>query len=170
MNHLNHKPEKKILAVDDEPSMRRLLEISLRQAGYQPVLAANGREALDILRTNGADLVVSDLHMPGMGGIQLLEAMRAETIETPVIIVTAQGEISSAVTAMKLGAVDYILRPFDLETLELAISRALSLTRLKLENTFLREQKTDETLVGDSDVMQRLKATLAQVAPEKATV
>lgn len=170
MNHLNHKPEKKILAVDDEPSMRRLLEISLRQAGYQPVLAANGREALDILRTNAADLVVSDLHMPGMGGIQLLEAMRAETIETPVIIVTAQGEISSAVTAMKLGAVDYILRPFDLETLELAISRALSLTRLKLENTFLREQKADETLVGDSDVMQRLKATLAQVAPEKATV
>lgn len=167
---MNHKPEKKILAVDDEPSMRRLLEISLRQAGYQPVLAANGREALDILRTNGADLVVSDLHMPGMGGIQLLEAMRAETIETPVMIVTAQGEISSAVTAMKLGAVDYILRPFDLETLELAISRALSLTRLKLENTFLREQKADETLVGDSDVMQRLKATLAQVAPEKATV
>jgi two-component system response regulator AtoC len=161
---------KKILAVDDEPSMRRLLEISLRQAGYQPVLAANGREALDILRVNGADLVVSDLHMPGMGGIQLLEAMRGENIETPVIIVTAQGEISSAVAAMKLGAVDYILRPFDLETLELAISRALSITRLKLENTFLREQKTDETLVGDSEIMQKLKATLTQVAPEKATV
>ena len=168
MNHLNQT--KKILAVDDEPSMRRLLEISLRQAGYQAVLAANGREALGILRTNGADLVVSDLHMPGMGGIQLLEAMRAENIETPVIIVTAQGEISSAVTAMKLGAVDYILRPFDLEALELAISRALSITRLKLENTFLREQNADDTLVGESAAMQALKATLAQVAPEKATV
>lgn len=161
---------KKILAVDDEPSMRRLLEISLRQAGYQPVLAANGREALEVLRTNGADLVVSDLHMPGMGGIQLLEAMRAESIETPVIIVTAQGEISSAVAAMKLGAVDYILRPFDLETLELAISRALSITRLRLENIFLREQSADETLVGESAAMQTLKAMLAQVAPEKATV
>ncbi len=161
---------KRILAVDDEPHMRRLLEISLRQAGYQPVLASHGREALEILRKNGADLVVSDLHMPTMDGIKLLETMRAETIETPVIIVTAQGEVSSAVAAMKLGAADYILRPFDLETLELAISRALSVTRLKIENTFLREKSAQKNLVGESAAMQQLKLAIAQVAPEKATV
>ncbi len=161
---------KRILAVDDEPHMRRLLEISLRQAGYQPVLASHGREALEVLRNQGADLVVSDLHMPTMDGIKLLETMRAENIETPVIIVTAQGEVSSAVSAMKLGASDYILRPFDLETLELAISRALSITRLKLENSFLRESTKESSLIGNSPAMQQIKQAIAQVAPEKATV
>ena len=127
---------KRILALDDEPHMRRLLEISLRQAGYDPVVAENGREALTILREGHIDLVVSDLHMPVMDGLKLLETMRSEHIDTPVIIVTAQGEISTAVQAMKLGASDYILRPFDLETLEIAISRVFSITRLKMENQF----------------------------------
>lgn len=162
---------KRILAVDDEPSMRRLLEISLKQAGYQPVLANNGREALDALRQGGIDLVVSDLHMPGMGGIQLLEGMQKEGFETPVIIVTAHGEISTAVQAMKLGASDYILRPFDLDTLEVAINRALSVTRLKLENRYLRDEAAaDSDLLGHSPLMQQLQKTIAQVAPEKATV
>ncbi|MEY3747447.1 MAG: hypothetical protein RL194_906 [Pseudomonadota bacterium] len=162
---------KRILAVDDEPSMRRLLEISLKQAGYQPVLAADGREALGQLRQGGVDLVVSDLHMPGMGGLKLLETMREEGLETPVIIVTAQGEIATAVAAMKLGASDYILRPFDLETLEIAINRALSVTRLKIENQFLREEVTRDSrhLVGDSAPMQKVRHAIAQVAPEKAT-
>ncbi|MCB5208136.1 sigma-54-dependent transcriptional regulator [Methylovorus mays] len=163
-------PLKRILALDDEPNMRRLLEISLRQAGYQPVVAENGREALDILRAGGADLVVSDLHMPVMDGLQLLQAMQKEGLEVPVIIVTAQGEISTAVAAMKLGASDYILRPFDLETLEIAIERALSLSRLKLENQFLREEAHgDDGMVGQSPSMQRVQQAIRQVAPEKAT-
>ena len=162
---------KRILAVDDEPSMRRLLEISLKQAGYQPVLAADGREALGLLRQGGINLVVSDLHMPGMGGLKLLETMREDNLETPVIIVTAQGEIATAVAAMKLGASDYILRPFDLETLEIAIDRALSVTRLKIENQFLREEVTRDGkhLVGESEAIQKVKRAIAQVAPEKAT-
>lgn len=162
---------KRILAVDDEPSMRRLLEISLKQAGYQPVLAADGREALGLLKQGGIDLVVSDLHMPGMGGLKLLETMRADSMEIPVIIVTAQGEIATAVAAMKLGASDYILRPFDLETLEIAIDRAFSVTRLKIENQFLREEVERDAgeLIGDSEKMQAVKRAIAQVAPEKAT-
>ena len=127
---------KRILALDDEPHMRRLLEISLRQAGYDPVVAENGREALTILREGHIDIVVSDLHMPVMDGLKLLETMRSEHIDTPVIIVTAQGEISTAVQAMKLGASDYILRPFDLETLEIAISRVFSITRLNGKPVF----------------------------------
>ena len=165
-------PLKRILAVDDEPNMRRLLEISLRQAGYQPVLANDGREALDILRQGGADLVVSDLHMPSMDGLLLLEHMRQDNIEVPAIIVTAQGEIASAVEAMKLGASDYILRPFDLETLEIAINRALSVTRLKIENRFLRNEAERDVkkLVGESAAMHKVHQAIAQVAPEKATV
>ena len=163
---------KRILAVDDEPNMRRLLEISLKQAGFQPILAGNGKEALEMMRTSGADLIVSDLHMPVMDGLKLLENLRAEGIETPMIIVTAQGEIASAVAAMKLGASDYILRPFDLETLELAIHRALSVTRLKIENAFLRDstERDDQAMVGESPAMLQVKHAVSQVAQEKATV
>ena len=177
---------KTILAVDDEPSMLRLLEISLRQAGYKPLTAKDGREALDIIRTQHVDCVVTDLHMPYMSGLQLLKSIRSGRLddaqgegkqdrqpnpELPVIIVTAQGEVKTAIEAMKNGASDYILRPFDLEELELAITRALSFARLVVENQFLREEKTPDTgMVGSSAVMQQLYESIRQVAPEKATV
>ncbi len=163
---------KRILALDDESSMRRLLQISLRQAGYEPVLANDGKEALGILKKGGIDLVVSDLHMPVMDGLQLLAAMRSEQIDVPVIIITAQGEIRTAVEAMKLGAADYILRPFDLETLEISINRILSASRLKIENQFLREaagQDTEASIIGNSDALQKVHRAISQVAPEKAT-
>ncbi len=162
---------KRILAVDDEPSMRRLLEISLKQAGYQPILASDGFEALSLLRKGGIDLVVSDLHMPGMDGLRLLKKMNEESLQMPVIIVTAKGEVSSAVDAMKLGASDYIQRPFDLETLEIAIEKALSVSKLKDEIAFLKEeiQPADNVLIGDSPAMQKVKELIQKVAPEKAT-
>lgn len=162
---------KYILAVDDEPSMLRLLEISLRQAGYQPLTAKDGKEALEVILAQKVDCVVTDLHMPRMDGLQLLKEIRKTDSELPVIIVTAQGEIKSAIEAMKNGASDYILRPFDLEELELAIKRALSFSRLVVENKFLREEKTVNTgLIGNSPLMQQLTASIRQVAPEKATV
>jgi len=170
------------LAVDDEPNMLRLLEISLRQAGYKPLTAKDGREALQIIQSEHVDCVVTDLHMPYMSGLQLLKAIRgvaddgnAQKTEgnpdLPVIIVTAQGEVKTAIDAMKNGAADYILRPFDLEELELAISRALSFARLVVENQYLREEKTaDSGMVGSSPQMQQLFASIRQVAPERATV
>ncbi|ACT46955.1 sigma-54-dependent transcriptional regulator [Methylotenera mobilis] len=162
---------KYILAVDDEPSMLRLLEISLRQAGYQPLTARDGREALEVINAQQVDCVVTDLHMPRMDGLQLLKEVRKTDTELPVIIVTAQGEIGSAIDAMKNGASDYILRPFDLAELELAIKRALSFSRLVVENRFLREDKADTTgLIGNSPAMQHLAESIRQVAPEKATV
>jgi two-component system response regulator AtoC len=177
---------KTILAVDDEPHMLRLLEISLRQAGYKPLTAKDGREALEIIHTQHVDCVVTDLHMPYMSGLQLLKAIRSGGQEgsqdknrasslanpdLPVIIVTAQGEVKTAIDAMKSGASDYILRPFDLEELELAIARALSFARLVVENQYLREDKApDAGLVGSSPAMQQLFESIRQVAPEKATV
>jgi two-component system, NtrC family, response regulator AtoC len=165
-------PTLTILAVDDEPNMRRLLEISLRQAGYRALSAGNGREALEIISQQQIDLVVSDLHMPGMNGLQLLEVLRNEHEHLPLIMVTAQGEIKTAVAAMKLGASDYILRPFELETLEIAIAKALNVKRMQQENTFLRQmQQPDVTgLIGNSAAMQSLKQMIQQVAPERATV
>ncbi|HQN64655.1 MAG TPA: sigma-54 dependent transcriptional regulator [Methylophilus sp.] len=164
--------QKRILAVDDEPHMRRLLEISLRQADYVPVVAADGRDALDIIKSQAVDLVVSDLHMPGMNGLELLKHIRESNEHLPFIMVTAQGEIKTAVEAMKLGAADYILRPFDLETLEIAISKALSVERLSRENSYLKTaaQSEDNHLVGQSAAMQDLKKMIQQVGPEKATV
>lgn len=177
---------KTILAVDDEPHMLRLLEISLRQAGYHPLTAKDGREALNILRSQHVDCVVTDLHMPYMSGLQLLKAIRGGAQEgspsasktegtgnpdLPVIIVTAQGEVKTAIDALKNGASDYILRPFDLEELELAIARALSFARLVVENQFLREDVVPTAgIVGASPVMQQLFESIRQVAPEKATV
>jgi two-component system response regulator AtoC len=162
---------KYILAVDDEPSMLRLLEISLRQAGYQALTARDGKEALEVIHTHKVDCVVTDLHMPRMDGLQLLKEIRKTDAELPVIIVTAQGEIKSAIEAMKNGASDYILRPFDLEELELAIKRALSFSRLVVENQFLREEKSlNSGLIGTSAAMQHLTEAIRQVAPEKATV
>ncbi len=165
-------PQHTILAVDDEPHMRRLLEISLRQAGYRALSAGNGREALELIQQQQIDLVVSDLHMPGMSGLQLLEAIRKQYERLPFIMVTAQGEIKTAVEAMKLGASDYILRPFELETLEIAIQKALAVNRIQLENAFLKEtsQPAVTGLIGNSVPMQSLKQMIQQVAPERATV
>lgn len=165
-------PQQSILAVDDEPHMRRLLEISLRQAGYRAVSAGNGREALEIVQQQQIDLIVSDLHMPGMNGLLLLESIRKQYEHLPFIMVTAQGEIKTAVEAMKLGASDYILRPFELETLEVAIKKALAVNRIQLENRFFKEssQPLATGLIGDSPPMLALKQMIQQVAPERATV
>lgn len=165
-------PQHTILAVDDEPNMRRLLEISLRQAGYKALSAGHGREALELIQHQQVDLVVSDLHMPGMNGLQLLEAVRKQYERLPFIMVTAQGEIKTAVEAMKLGASDYILRPFELETLEIAIQKALAVNRIQLENSFFKEtrQPPVTSLIGQSGPMQLLKQMIQQVAPERATV
>jgi len=161
--------QKHILAVDDEPSMRRLLEISLRQAGYMPISAADSKEALQIIKTQQIDLVLSDLHMPGMNGLELLKKIRNDSDLLPFIMVTAQGEVKTAVEAMKLGAADYILRPFDLETLEVAIAKTFSVQRLQLENTYFKSEVGDK-LIGQSDAMLVLKKLISQVAPENATV
>lgn len=163
---------KTVLAVDDEPHMRRLLEISLRQAGYKALVAEDGRQALQMIGAQNVDCVVSDLHMPGMNGLALLEQIRQQSERLPFIMVTAQGEVQTAVAAMKLGASDYIQRPFELETLELAISKALANNRIVLENSFLKadQQPAENGLIGQSKAMLSLKQMIQQVAPEKATV
>ncbi len=113
----------KILVVDDEDKMRRVLEIMLQRMGYQISVAENGEQALEQCQLDAFDLVISDLRMPGIDGAALLERLRGAGNAVPFIVVTAHGSIESAVAAMKKGASDYILRPFDIDTLKLSIDR-----------------------------------------------
>ena len=162
----------RILVVDDEANMRRLLEIMLTQLGYDVQQAADGCEALDYLSQNDVDLVITDLQMPGKNGLELLEELRERKNTVAVIVVTAYGTVESAVQAMKYGAYDYILRPFELETLEATIKRAMQLNKIQRENTFLRQEieKGWGEFIGNSEAMCRVYDLIRQVAPTKTSV
>ena len=162
----------RILVVDDEAKMQRILDIMLRSMGHEVACADHGGAALELLQVAPYDLVISDLRMPGIGGIELLRALRAQGNDVPVIILTAYGTIESAVEAMKLGACEYIVRPFDVGALELTVNRILSLGRVRRENEFLRgevERGWGE-FIGQSAPMQKVYALIRQVAPGKTTV
>jgi two-component system response regulator AtoC len=161
-----------ILVVDDEPHMRRVLEIMLKQAGYRVFVAGNGREALKVMGESPVDLVITDLRMPEMDGIELLASMRKESLATPVIVITAFGSIESAVEAMKGGAIDYMVRPFDVEALELTISRVLRGVEVARQNRFMHEELNRgwDAFVGTSQAMHAVYELIRQVAPNKTSV
>jgi two-component system response regulator AtoC len=162
----------RVLVVDDEVKMQRVLEIMLQRMGHEVVCAGNGLEALQILKSTSADLVISDLRMPEMSGTELLQALRDQGNEVPVIIMTAYGTIESAVEAMKLGACDYIVRPFEVDALEIVISRTLAAGRIRQQNDFLRGEveKGWGDFIGNSAPMQHIYDLIHQVAPSKTTV
>jgi two-component system response regulator AtoC len=115
---------KRVLVVDDERKMRRVLQMMLEQMDLESLPAESGEEALDIFAAQKVDLVITDLHMPGMGGMECFKRLRALDAELPVIVLTAYGTIETAVKAMKLGAFDFILKPFDVEVVEAAVRNA----------------------------------------------
>lgn len=162
----------RVMVVDDETKMQRVLEIMLKRMGHEVECAGTGEEALQALQGTPADLVISDLRMPGIGGIGLLKALREQGFEVPIIIMTAHGTIESAVEAMKLGACDYIVRPFDVDALELAINRILAAGQMRRQNDFLRHEveKGWGEFVGHSAPMQQVYDLIRQVAPSKTTV
>ena len=129
---------KRILVVDDEEGLRRVTQLKLQQAGYEASTAADGQSALDLLVRHPQDLVITDLKMPGMSGIELLTRIRDEYPEIIVILVTAFGTIESAVEAMRLGAFDYLIKPINSDALKLVVSRALEHHRLREEVRALR--------------------------------
>lgn len=162
----------RILVVDDEAKMRRVLEIMIQRMGHEVASASNGEEALQIMKATPANLVISDLRMPDMSGTELLTTLREQGNEVPVIIMTAYGTIESAVEAMKLGACDYIIRPFDVDALELAINRIIAAGQMRQQNDFLRHEveKGWGEFVGHSALMQQVYDLIRQVAPGKTTV
>jgi two-component system response regulator AtoC len=163
---------KQILVVDDEANMRRVLEIMLQKMGYRVLSAANGREALERYQANAVDLVITDLRMPEMDGIGLLAALREAGSSVPVILITAHGTIETAVQAMKQGACDYILRPFDIDVIELAVSRALSGAEVARQNAFLKQEieRGWDAFIGTSEPMRQVYELIQRVGPSKASV
>ena len=164
--------ERRVLVVDDEANMRRVLEIMLSRRGFRTLSASDGQDALEQLAETTVDLVVSDLRMPGINGIELLRRLRDAGNPVPLIMITAQGTIESAVEAMRLGACDYLLRPFDIETLDLAIQRVFAVREVLQQKNFLQTEldRNWEGLVGDSPALQRVRTQIAQVAPTRASV
>lgn len=163
---------KLILIVDDEAKMRRVLEIMLEKMGHRVLGAADGESALEQFGRHAVDLVIADLRMQGMDGIALLGKLRSLDSEVPVIVITAHGTIDTAVAAMKHGASDYILRPFDIEVLERAIDRALGGIAIARQNAFLRDEldRGFGAFVGDSAAMRQVYELIRRVGPSKAPV
>jgi two-component system, NtrC family, response regulator AtoC len=162
----------KVLVVDDERKMRRVLQILLEQMGLESIPAENGGEALEHFAAEKIDLVLTDLRMPDMSGVELLDKIRAVDSEVPIIVFTAYGTVQSAVDAMKRGAFDYILKPFDLEAVEVVIRRAVEMGRYRIENRYLREQAAPAApgLIGESPALQRIASLISQVAPTRSPV
>ncbi len=163
---------RQILVVDDEPKMRRVLEIMLQKMGHRVFSAGNGREALTAFAANTIDLVIADLRMPEMDGLELLASLRAQESDVPVMVITAHGTIETAVAAMKHGACDYILRPFDIEALELAVERALNSAEQARHAAFLRQEidRGWDAFIGTSEPMQAVYELIRRVGPSKASV
>jgi two-component system response regulator PilR (NtrC family) len=166
-------PER-ILVVDDELSMRELLSITLRQAGYDVSLADGGATAIEALRQESFSLVITDLRMRGSDGMDVLRAARDLAPDTVVIVVTAYASTATAVEAMKLGAYDYVTKPFKLDEIRVTIANALERKRLAEENRALRRQLGKERpfdgFVGKSSRMQAVFDIIRKTADSGSNV
>ncbi len=165
---------KHILIVDDDRQMRRTLQILIEAMGFDSVAAGNADEATSQLSQRHFDLVVTDLKMPGATGIDLLEDVRASHPHLPVILITAYGTIETAIEAMKKGASDFLLKPFDNESFERVIRRVLDLERFRTENQFLREQLAGswaaEDLFLELPGLAEVGDMISKVAPTNSPV
>jgi len=156
-----------ILLVDDEPNIRRFLGDALRKREHQVMAFATAEEALEVLDDQAIDLVILDISLPGMDGLTALEKIRKLDDPPLVIMITAYGDVKSAVQAMKLGANDYITKPFEIAEMELAVTRAAEVLSLRRQIHALRRQ-SDATrfgeMIGDSAIMQSLYRTISKIA------
>ncbi len=165
---------KRILVVDDEESLRRVTQLKLQQAGYEATTASDGAQALELLTRHPQDLIITDLKMPGMSGMDLLRRVKEDYPEVIVIVVTAFGTIESAVEAMRLGAYDYIIKPVNADALKLVVSRALEHHRLREEVKNLRSMVDSkygfENIVGKSKSLLATLDNASRAAQSDATV
>lgn len=163
-----------ILLVEDKDSMLRMLSRTLQAEGYYVLEAQDGQEALDLFRKNWVDLILTDLQMPGMDGLQLLREIKDEGFPAEVIIMTAFGTIERAVEAMKLGALDFITKPFDTDHLLILVRRAMENRRIIRENMVLKETFSKKygmpDIIGKSKAIQDVAEKIRKVAATDSAV
>jgi two-component system, NtrC family, response regulator PilR len=167
-------PDIRVLVVDDEQSMRDLLAIMLRQAGYEVTVADGGETAVEALKAESFDLVVTDLRMRKVDGLAVLRAAKEHAPRTVVLVVTAYASTETAVEAMKLGAYDYVTKPFKLDELKVTVANALERRRLQEENLALKRQlhreRGFENFVGRSTKILEVFETIRKTADSGSTV
>ena len=163
-----------VLVIEDDEGQRRILEYNLEEEGYTVLTAADGPSALRICEETRLDLVLTDVRMPAMGGIEALTRLKAMRPDLPVVVLTAHGTIDSAVEAMKLGAFDYLTKPVDRDQLRSTVKKALDVGALSRENRYLREviatRFSFASMIAGSRAMRAVTDTAARVASSDTTV
>ena len=163
-----------LLFVDDDPKAGDLLLRFCEGSAYDCHVFRDARKALDYFCAEGADLIISDLRMPGMNGIELLAEIRERDTEIPVIIVTAHSSLDSAIDALRLGATDFLKKPFDMEELLLLADKTLERVNLRRENRLLRRQlqhaRNGNVMIGSSPVMEKVYSIISKIADIRCNV
>lgn len=160
-----------ILIVDDEPLMRQFLEATLKRKNYSIDIAENGKQALSLLKHHTYDLVITDMKMPDISGLDVLKKVKELSSRTIVLVMTAFGTIENAVEAMRLGAFNYLLKPFTPDAIEMLIAKADEHLALIHENSYLREQVRPKVkVIAESPAMKKVLAEAIRVAKSQASV
>src|SRR5437870_3430101 len=167
-------PAEKILVVDDEQSMAQFLAIVLRKEGYQVSTVQSGRDALDKVRAENFDVVITDIRMPGMDGIQLLQGIKKHDPSVPVVIMTAYASQQSAIDAVNLGAFQYLIKNAKNDEIKLVVRNALEMRKVREENQYLKRElrkgHDEKTIIGSSEEMVRVFKMVEKVADSEATI
>jgi len=166
--------EKRILVVDDDNLMKDFLKETLSRSNYLVDLASSGDEALDKLKIKEYDVIVSDIRMPKLGGMELLKAAKDNSPDTKIVMMTAYGTVENAVEAMKLGAFDYIMKPFSADEIELVVKKAFEYKKLLIENRRLKTEVAGkyrfQNIIGKSPQMQKVFEMVDIVADSRSSV
>ena len=158
----------KILVVDDEEFITRSLRQHFEREGHEVCTASTGEEGLEVFKSESPDIILLDLNMPGIGGIETLKSLKQMSSDVIVVIITAHGDIETAVSAIKLGAYDFVEKPFELDRISVVIRKAMETAHLKREVSFLREEKFDRysfnNIIGESKAMKEIIAMSKKVS------
>src|SRR5690349_15196935 len=162
----------RILVVEDEDKLRRVIQLHLESAGFDADGAASAEQAIPL--AGMADLIITDLRLPGMNGLQFMQQLQARGVQAAILVITAHGSVEAAVDAMKLGAADFLQKPFSLDHLGAVVQKVMVLQSLRAENQRLREQLDEryqfDNIIGRSAAMREIFHTVERVAPTRATV
>ena len=161
---------RRILIVDDDPRVRSAIALLLEEEGYQPVQVESGPAALEAVAAQEFELILSDVAMPGMDGIELLAKLRKDAPDVPVVMISAHGDLETAVRAVREGAYDYLVKPIDDQRLYHTIDKALELHQLRKDYVAIKDEARADDLLGDSPPMNRLREEIRRAAPSEARI